>query len=622
MNWLLPLPVLLPLISAGVTLMLGRYYRLQSTIAFSTLLVSLAAGIGIAFASDTQPLVLDVGSWAAPLGISLVADRLTALMLLTSLTVMVAVLWYALSEGTAYESHDMPVPIFHPTYLILCAGVNNAFLTGDMFNLYVGIEILLAASFVLITLGGTRDRIRSGTVYVIVSLVGSAIFLVGLAALYGATGTMNMAQLSIRLAEIDPHTAVLLQAILLVSFGLKAAVFPLSAWLPDSYPTAPAPITAVFAGLLTKVGIYAIIRVQVLLFPPSSADTILGIAGILTMLVGILGAVAQDDVKRLLSFTLVSHIGFMLWGISLSSTMGIAAAIFYAVHHILVQTTLFLVTGVIEKLGGSTSLRKLHSLQKLSVPLIIWYLIPGLNLVGFPPLTGFLGKLGLAQASVIANSALGWALLAAGMITSLLTLYVVIKVWIMAFWQERDSTKSQLSQAEETLDTHQDPHRLPIGVWLSSGVLIVVTILMALGAQPLFAFVSRAAVTLQTDSYIAAVLSENGRGSGTSNDEITSTPEPTAPASTGSSSESATDSQTQSGTSETSTSWSSPQSSLSSSQTAQLPTPSVKSSDEYVTGNSSSGTSGSSRSSDSDEANYANLLDSLETPDQMGSSDE
>ena len=477
-----------------------------------TLSLSLIFALAILGLTDKATLVLDVGSWAAPIGISLVADRLAAIMLCTSLVVMVAVLAYSLSEGTVHESQDIPTPIFHPTYLVLCAGVNNAFLTGDMFNLYVGVEILLTSSFVLITLGGTRDRIRSGTVYVAVSMVGSAIFLVALASLYGACGTMNMAQLSMRLTEIDPAVAMLIQTLFLVAFGLKAAVFPLSAWLPDSYPTAPAPITAVFAGLLTKVGVYAIIRMQVLIFPTSPVDVVLAIVGIFTMIVGILGAVAQDDIKRLLSFTLVSHIGFMIWGISLANTLGIASAVFYAVHHILVQTTLFLVAGMMEKIGGSTSLRRLHSLAKISPLLAIWYLIPAFNLVGFPPLTGFLGKLGLAEATAARNTPLAWALLAAGLVASLLTLYVVVKIWLQTFWQGRESAQESGGEEEEAVDTLNPAARIPRGVWAATGFLTAVTIGLSVFAGPVYTFTERATISMTRAEYQRAVLGEDGRG--------------------------------------------------------------------------------------------------------------
>ena len=516
MNFILALPVLLPLLAAALTLGLGRHYRTQSAVAFVTLSLSLIFALAILVLTDQATLVLDVGSWAAPIGISLVGDRLAAIMLCTSLVVMVAVLAYSLSEGTVHESEDIPTPIFHPTYLVLCAGVNNAFLTGDMFNLYVGVEILLTSSFVLITLGGTRDRIRSGTVYVAVSMVGSAVFLIALAALYGACGTMNMAQLSMRLTEINPAVAMLIQTLFLVGFGLKAAVFPLSAWLPDSYPTAPAPITAVFAGLLTKVGVYAIIRMQVLIFPESPVDIGLAVVGIFTMIVGILGAVAQDDIKRLLSFTLVSHIGFMIWGISLANTLGVASAVFYAVHHILVQTTLFLVAGMMEKIGGSTSLRRLHSLAKISPLLAIWYLIPAFNLVGFPPLTGFLGKLGLAEATAARNTPLAWALLAAGLVASLLTLYVVVKIWLQTFWQGRESAQESGGEEEEAVDTLNPASRIPRGVWAATGFLTAVTIGLSVFAGPVYTFTERATISMSRAEYQRAVLGEDGRGHGIS----------------------------------------------------------------------------------------------------------
>jgi len=294
--------------------------------------------------------------------------------------------------------------------------------------------------------------------------------------------------------------AMLIQTLFLVGFGLKAAVFPLSAWLPDSYPTAPAPITAVFAGLLTKVGVYAIIRMQVLIFPKSPVDIVLAVVGIFTMIVGILGAVAQDDLKRLLSFTLVSHIGFMIWGISLANTLGVASAVFYAVHHILVQTTLFLVAGMMEKVGGSTSLRRLHSLAKISPLLAIWYLIPAFNLVGFPPLTGFLGKLGLAEATAARNTPLAWALLAAGLIASLLTLYVVVKIWLQTFWQGRESTQESGGE-EEAVDTLNTASRIPRGVWTATGFLTAVTIGLSIFAGPVYTFTERATISMSRAEY-------------------------------------------------------------------------------------------------------------------------
>src|SRR5690606_4557817 len=229
-----------------------------------------------------------------------------------------------IGQGMADGHEETPLSIYHPTYLVLTAGVTNAFLSGDLFNLYVGFEILLVASYVLITLGSTENRIRAGTTYVVVSLLSSFIFLSAIGLVYASTGTLNMAQLAGRFDELPDNLRLLLQGMLLLAFGIKAAVFPLSAWLPDSYPTAPAPVTAVFAGLLTKVGVYAIVRTETLLFPDGRIADVLMVIALLTMVIGILGAVAQSDIKRLLSFTLISHIGYMVFGVALTSVSGLS----------------------------------------------------------------------------------------------------------------------------------------------------------------------------------------------------------------------------------------------------------------------------------------------------------
>ena len=229
----------------------------------------------------------------------------------------------------------------------------------------------------LLTLGGTNARIRAGTTYVVVSVASSLLFLISIAMIYAAAGTVNMADLAVKLPQVSEGTQMVLHVMLLVAFGIKAAVFPLSFWLPDSYPTAPAPVTAVFAGLLTKVGVYAIIRTETLLFPGNELSTLLMVAAGLTMLVGILGAVAQTDIKRMLSFTLTSHIGFLIFGVSLGNQLGMAATIYYVAHHIVVQTSLFLVVGLIERRGGTSNIDRLGSLAKISPVLALLFFIPG-----------------------------------------------------------------------------------------------------------------------------------------------------------------------------------------------------------------------------------------------------
>lgn len=505
MTWtfIVALPVALPIFGAGLSLAFASVRRLQGWLSAGVLSIVWVVAAVLLFQSSKGPVVLDVASWAAPVGISLVADRLSAIMLITSVTVTLTVLLYSLAQGAADGDDAAPIAVYHPAFLLLSAGVSNAFLSGDLFNIYVGFELLLVASFVLITLGGTRDRIRSGTVYVVVSLISSVIFLIGIALAYAAAGTVNLAQLALRLPEIDSTVRLTIQVMLLVGFGIKAAVFPLSAWLPDSYPTAPAPVTAVFAGLLTKVGVYTIIRTQTLLFPNDRLSTVLGLIAVATMVMGILGAVAQQDIKRLLSFTLVSHIGYMIWGISMGTVAGLSATIYYAVHHITVQTTLFLVVGLVERRGGTTSLVRLGSLAKLTPLLAALYIVPALNLAGIPPGSGFFGKVGLIQASIDRMIWVDWLLIGAGIISSLLTLYAVSRAWNMAFWQT----------APEPLPAKP----IPWGMTASAGGLVAVTLFISFWAGPINQFTEGAAVELKARSpYIVAVLPEDGRGSGES----------------------------------------------------------------------------------------------------------
>ena len=507
MNNILAVPMLLCLLGAAATFLAGRNSLLQRVISLTTVAaVCVVAGVVVTL-TDTATLVLWVGDWPQPLGIVLVADRLASIMLLVAALVSLAVLVYATGQDQDEVRRETPVSIFHPTFLLLVAGVANAFLAGDLFNLFVSFELLLFASYVLLTMGGTQDRIQAGSVYVVVNLVSSALFLVAIAAVYAATGTVNLAQLGLRLAELPVEVRSVLQVALLVVFGLKAAVFPLSAWLPHSYPTAPAPVTAVFAGLLTKVGVYAIIRTQTLLFPEEPLTLALGVVGIATMLIGILGAVAQVEIKRMLSFTLVSHIGYMVFGISLATSQGYAGAIFYAAHHITIQATLFLVAGLIERVGGSGSVGGLGGLARVSPVLGALFFIPAMNLAGIPPLSGFVAKLGLLQAGASLGTPMSWALVASGVVTSLLTLYAMAKVWNRAFWGVvPESTLANV----RSFDRPEKGRLLP---WLMLGStvgLVTLATVFTVAAGPLYDFVERAGDALSDGSYVAAVLLGEG----------------------------------------------------------------------------------------------------------------
>ncbi|ANS30341.1 putative monovalent cation/H+ antiporter subunit D [Rhodococcus opacus] len=517
---LAPLPVLVPMLAAAATLVLGRRPRAQRIITLVALIgVLVVSGLLLFLADRDGTTAIQVGGWDSPIGITLVVDRLSAMMLVVSSIVLLAVMAYAVGQGIRDGSEDQPVSIFLPTYLALTAGISNAFLAGDLFNLYVGFEVLLAASFVLLTLGASADRVRAGVSYVMVSMVSSLIFLAGIAFAYAATGTLNLADMATRLDGIPSGTRTAIFGVLLVAFGIKAAVFPLSTWLPDSYPTAPAPVTAVFAGLLTKVGVYAIIRAHTLLFPEGELDNVLMVCGLLTMLVGILGAIAQSDIKRLLSFTLVSHIGYMVFGVALSTQSGLSGAIYYVAHHILVQTTLFLVVGLIERQAGSSSLRRLGGLAAASPVLAIVFLVPALNLGGIPPFSGFIGKVALLQAGSADASVLAWILVAGGTLTSLLTLYVVARVWTKAFWRARaDAPEGDLadvgpsalldeSEADISFDDRADVGRIPAMMLIPTVALVAVGLAMTVFAGQIIQISDRAASDLQNRSiYIDAVL--------------------------------------------------------------------------------------------------------------------
>ncbi|MFI9626368.1 Na+/H+ antiporter subunit D [Streptomyces sp. NPDC052042] len=463
MNALVPLPVLLPLCATGLSLAFGTRLKLvQRLVSVVVLSVVLALSAVLMIVTDLHgPLAVHLGDFAPPLGITLVADRLSGLMLTVSSAITLCVLVYSIGQGMADRDEETPVAVFHPAYLILVAGVSDTFLAGDLVNLFVGFETMLVASFVLLTLGGTGPRVRAGSTYVIVSLLSSMLFLTAIAMTYAATGTANFGQLAERIAELPPGVQTSIQAMLLTVFALKAAAFPLAAWLPDSYPTAPAPVTAVFAGLLTKVGVYCMLRSETLFFPGNRLGDLLMAVALASMTVGILGAVAQTDLKRLLSFTLISHIGFMVFGIGLATREAYGGAIVYVAHHITVQTTLFLAAGLIERRSGTTELTRIGGLAKAAPLLAVLFFVPAMNLAGVPPLSGFIGKLGLMRAGVADGGAWAWLLVAGSAVTSLLTLYVVAKVWNLAFWRTappgQAATGTVLESDSEEDDTDVDP---------------------------------------------------------------------------------------------------------------------------------------------------------------------
>lgn len=524
-DWALPavpyltvLMILLPLISAAFILVF-RGVNLQRFIALLTLATLTVMSAVLIIVADTHGIqTVQMGGWEAPIGITLVADRLSSIMLFVSSIVLVAVMWYGISQGLRDGDDDDPIAVFLPSYMLLSMGVNLSFLAGDLFNLYVGFEIFLVASYVLLTLGASPQRVRAGIGYVMVSMASSMVFLFALALVYASVGTVNMAQAGIRMEDVPNGTKAAIFATILIAFGIKAAVFPLDAWLPDSYPTAASIVTAVFAGLLTKVGVYAIIRMRSTVFTDGSLDSMLMWVALLTMIVGVMGAIAQNDIKRLMSFTLVSHIGYMIFGVALGSVAGLSGAIFYAVHHILVQTSLFLVVGLVERQAGSAQLRRLGSLLYTAPVIGVLYLVPALNLGGIPPLSGFLGKVMLIQAGAEDGSWLAWTLIGGAVVTSLLTLYAMMNVWSKGFLRDRADAPegdvvlarpANLAERGETVSAGErdDVGRIPVGMFLSTALLVLASTSITFLAGPISNITDRAAQSAQDVTiYRSAVL--------------------------------------------------------------------------------------------------------------------
>ncbi|MFG6402433.1 MULTISPECIES: Na+/H+ antiporter subunit D [unclassified Microbacterium] len=494
MTDLVPLLVTLPLLGAAIALIAGRHRRTQVTVSIVTLTLTMtiAAVLLVAVHNSDVPFAVSVGGWPVPFGIVLYVDRLAALLVLVSSVVLLAVLLFSVGQGAADGDDDTPVSIFHPSYLILSAGIFTAFIAGDLFNLYVGFEILLVASYVLITLGGTESRIRTGVVYIVVSLVSSILFLASIAAIYGALGTVNMAQLSERMTELPQETQLVLHLMLVVAFGIKAAIFPLSFWLPDSYPTAPAPVTAVFAGLLTKVGVYALIRTETEIFRENDINFLLLIVALATMVVGVLGAIAQAELKRILSFTLVSHIGYMVFGLAIATPAAIGATVYYIVHHIVVQTTLFLAIGLIERRAGSTSILRVRGLMRAAPVIAVLYFIPAVNLGGLPPFSGFIGKYALFDAAAQVGTPLLMVVIVGGIVTSLLTLYALMRAWNLAFWRE-DEEESPETEARigylgdaPAAGIKTERRAIPRIMTAATAGMVVVTVALTIFAGPLY----------------------------------------------------------------------------------------------------------------------------------------
>ncbi len=486
---MLVLPILVPLSTAAVLILAPKRAEPQRWISLAGSLLLLASSVAVFHRVNTAGVqVLQIGSWPAPFGITLVADLLASV-----LTVAVGVVGTAVA-GVAFSGVDPRREVFgyHPLFQILLMGVAGAFLTGDLFNLYVWFEVMLVASFVLMALNRTRAQMGAAFKYVTINLIASSVFLTALGLLYGATGTLNLADL----ARVWPalHTSgvdTVLAVLFLIVFSIKAGLFPLFFWLPASYHTPPAPIGAAFAGLLTKVGVYALIRVFTLLFHDGSPAlfTLLLAMSAATMVIGLVAALQEQDFRRILSFNLVGHIGYTTASLSLLTPAALAGAVFYVLHHIVVITNLFLVSGVLLRLRRTTDMAGLGGIYRNQPLFAALAMIPIFSLAGVPPLSGFLGKLAIVEGTFAAGAYWVGGLV---LVVGLLTLVSMGRTWSEAFWRPA---------AGGDLAAPGAPYLVAIAA------LSLVTLAMTIGAGPLYDFTVRCAQQLlQPDAYVHAVL--------------------------------------------------------------------------------------------------------------------
>lgn len=373
---------------------------------------------------------IQAGGWEAPFGITFVADTLSATLVLLTSIAGLAVSSFSSASIIPARLRFGYFAIFH--FLLL--GLIGAFLTGDIFNLYVWFEIIIISSFVLITLGGEKAQIEGAVKYFTLNILASIIFLTAIAVLYGLAGSLNMADLAVLIPKIENRGLVKVAAILfLIGFGIKSAVFPLYFWLPASYHTPPSAVAAIFGGLLTKVGVYALIRVFTLIFVDDVLlDEILIVIAVLTLFSGGIGALVQKNMRKVFSYLIICHIGFMIAGLGMFTELAIAGAIFYLIHDIVVKTNLFMISGIIYRIKGSNNIKSLGGLYKEYPKLSLLMTIPFFSLIGIPPLSGFWPKISLIVSSFNTQN---YLVLGAVIFASFLTLIVMAKLWSEVFWK-------------------------------------------------------------------------------------------------------------------------------------------------------------------------------------------
>ncbi len=473
---------------------LHKYFNLASSV------ISLIVSVIILSSTISKKIIsLQVGSWLAPFGITIVSDLLSSVMVVITAIIGFSTALYSI--GTIDSQREKY--LYYPLLQFLLMGINGAFLTGDVFNLYVWFEVMLISSFVLLALGGRRGQLEGAIKYVTLNLLSSAIFLAAVGILYGISGTLNMADLARVIPLLEQKELLTVVSILfMVAFGVKAAIFPLFFWLPASYHTPPVAVSAIFAGLLTKVGVYALIRFFTTIFNHNIefTHTILLVSATLTMFTGVLGAAAQSDFRKILSFHIISQIGYMILGLALFSPLAIAGAVFYIIHHIIVKTNLFFVSGVVKRLKGSYLLNEVGGVYKYYPFIGLLFLIPALSLAGIPPLSGFWAKFVVIKAGLELNQ---YFVVGIALLVGILTLFSMTKIWNEVFWKDDPSGDNQ-----KVNELYQSLNRTKKFLIFSPIVfLALITIIIGFYAEPFFTFANNVAVQLlDSKEYINSVL--------------------------------------------------------------------------------------------------------------------
>lgn len=443
---------------------------------------------------------LSVGGWKSPFGITFVADTFTAIMILIAGIISVSASIYFFSMVDE-ERRKYGFYIFFQTMMM---GVCGSFVTGDIFNLYVWFEVMLISSFVLLVIGSEKQQVEGAVKYVAVNLISSVIFLSAAGLLYGLTGTLNMADLSQKVSSSE-NTALIttVSMMFLVSFGIKSAIFPLFFWLPASYHTPPIAVTAIFSALLTKTGVYSMIRMFTLVFRQDIEFTntvILFIAGF-SMITGVLGALVQKDIRRILIFQIISKIGYLLMGLGIFTALSLTGSVFFMMHIIITKTILFYLSGIIYIAYKSYELSKSGSIYKWFPFISLLFLISAGSLSGIPPFSGFWAKFLLIKAGFIAEY---FFISAIALLVSILTLITMLKIWNESFWKDSvcdfNSIKNNLKQKSAGFK---------ISLYLPVILLVILMLAMSFYPEPFYYYAEKAGNELMNpEYYINAVLTK------------------------------------------------------------------------------------------------------------------